>query len=86
MKYGIFDESGTAMLTSDESAKKLPEEFDGDTYALCVRFSFDVDGDISDIQVGGTAYDKTSSLRQSNGCMTTAFIQRRRLIFRLRRR
>ena len=58
MKYGIFDESGTAMLTSDESAKKLPEEFDGDTYALCVRFSFDVDGDISDIQVGGTAYDK----------------------------
>ena len=46
------------MLTSDESAKKLPEEFDGDTYALCVRFSFDVDGDISDIQVGGTAYDK----------------------------
>ena len=59
----------------------MPEEFDGDTYALCVRFSFDVDGDISDIQVGGTAYDKTSSLRQSNGCMTTAFIQRRRLIF-----
>ena len=53
-----FHESGTAMLTSDESAKKLPEEFDGDTYALCVRFSFDVDGDISDIQVGGTAYDK----------------------------
>ena len=47
MKYGIFDESGTAMLTSDESAKKLPEEFDSDTYALCVRFSFDVDGDIS---------------------------------------
>ena len=58
MKYGIFDESGTAMLTSDESVKQLPEEFDGDTYALCVRFSFDVDGDISDIQVGGTAYDK----------------------------
>ena len=58
MKYGIFDESGTAMLTSDESTKQLPEEFDGDTYALCVRFSFDVDGDISDIQVGGTAYDK----------------------------
>ncbi len=27
MKYGIFDESGTAMLTSDESVKKLPEEF-----------------------------------------------------------
>ena len=58
MKYGIFDESGTAMLTSDESAKKLPEEFDSDTYALCVRFSFDFDGDISDIQVGGTVYDK----------------------------
>ena len=58
MKYGIFDESGTAMLTSDESAKKLPEEFDSDTYALCVRFSFDFDGDIFDIQVGGTVYDK----------------------------
>lgn len=86
MKYGIFDESGTAMLTSDESAKKLPEEFDSDTYALCVRFHLILTEIFSISRWAEQHMIKTSSLRQSNGYMTTAFIQRRRLIFRLRRR
>lgn len=58
MKYGMFDESGIALVTSDEAGEKLLEEFNSDKYALCIRFAFDYEGEISEIQVGGTAYDK----------------------------
>ncbi len=58
MKYGLFDESGIALIASDESGEKLLEEFNSGKYALCIRFSFDYESEISEIQVGGTAYNK----------------------------
>ena len=82
MKYGIFDESGTAMLTSDESAKSLTVIRMHCVFAFRLMLT-----EIFPISRWAEQHMiKTSSLRQSNGCMTTAFIQRRRLIFRLRRR
>ena len=55
-------ESGIALVTSDEASEKLLEEFNSDKYALCIRFAFDYEGEISGDQVGGTAYDKKAAV------------------------
>lgn len=58
MDYEVFDYSGEAQLgeNSDAVLKKLAKE--GDTYALCVSFLFDLNGSLEETKIVGSQLDE----------------------------
>ncbi len=59
LEYDIFDKEGAnSLLETDETVQKKLKKSSDTNYAIRAAFSFDSDGELSGVEIGGTQIDK----------------------------